>query len=261
MATKTKKAAKGKKKADAFEVEKKAAVALLVALGFKKAGEGKGWSDDKLTESLNEIDSVVDDDTEVKDKKADKLLDSILEALEDGKTITLSSGKASKDDDEESDDDDDGDEEDEGDDDSEEEESDDEDGDDDSEEEEPEEEDDDEEEKPAKKKGKKASKKSDDDEEDSDDDDDDKPAKKKAKKVKSKKSEAQDTDDFGSRLGSRASKVNLVFIKGRAKKKALSAAEILKEAKVKPPIHLHIKKLVERGHVKKDKKSGGFILA
>jgi hypothetical protein len=79
------------KKSKSLEVSKDDAVQLFKSCTYPTADT---WPEAKLSEKLNKMDKMVkEDDPEPKDKKMKKLLAEVLEAVENGVTITVAGGK------------------------------------------------------------------------------------------------------------------------------------------------------------------------
>jgi hypothetical protein len=233
--------------ATAVKVKKSVAVALLTEIGFKGVG---GLTAAKLLGKLKTVPAKIDEDTEVEDEAAGKLLEQIaedpevidrIEIVEDkpakGKGKKAPPAKAAKkgkgkkaakeEDDEEDEDADEEDDEDE-----------DEEDEDDTEEED---EDEDEEEDSAKsKKGKKSKKAK---------------GAKGAKGKKGKPSKEVETDKFGCRVGSQAAAINAAITKKVQKADKIAEASKQKSYRVKS----HLAAMVAKGHVKKTDK--GYCLA
>lgn len=85
--------------ADTLKVAREDAVKLFAELDYPAAAK---WSKKRLQEKLTGLDELVDEDTETETKESQKLMESVLKAIEDKTTIELEFGEESgKDDGEE----------------------------------------------------------------------------------------------------------------------------------------------------------------
>lgn len=71
---------------DVMKVKQAEAVAMLMAMDYNNADQ---WSAKRLAQKLEGLPKMVDEDTELSDKKLNKLLNDILGALKDGKTLEI----------------------------------------------------------------------------------------------------------------------------------------------------------------------------
>jgi len=72
-----------------MKVNEAAARRLLVAMGYKNAGDVKAWSAKRLVQRLNDLPRLLEDASEPADEEARNLLRSVSAALEAGESVAL----------------------------------------------------------------------------------------------------------------------------------------------------------------------------